>query len=169
MALSPGELRRRAAQVRCLFLDIDGVLTDGHLYIGPNFEETKTNYVRDGYGIRQWIKAGFEIAVISGRPSESMRQRLAFLGVQHVVLDTEDKRPAYLRLRDQLGLEDHQCAHVGDDVPDLPLFEQVGLACAPADAHDRALEAAHFVSRYPGGRGAVREVIDLLLAARESA
>lgn len=169
MALSPGELRRRAAQVRCLFLDIDGVLTDGHLYIGPNFEETKTNYVRDGYGIRQWIKAGFEIAVISGRPSESMRRRLTFLGVQHVVLDTEDKLPAYLALRDQLGLRDEQCAHVGDDLPDLPLFEQVGLACAPADAHDRALEAAHFVSRHPGGRGAVREVIDLLLAAQESA
>jgi 3-deoxy-D-manno-octulosonate 8-phosphate phosphatase (KDO 8-P phosphatase) len=167
MALSPGELRRRAALVHCLFLDIDGVLTDGQLYIGPNFEETKTNYVRDGYGIRQWIKAGGEVAVISGRPSEAMRQRLAFLGVQHVVLDTEDKRPAYLAIRDRLGLDDSQCAHVGDDVPDLPLFEQVGLACAPADAHDRALEAAHFVSRYPGGRGAVREVIDLLLAARD--
>lgn len=167
MALSPGELRRRAAQVRCLFLDIDGVLTDGHLYIGPNFEETKTNYVRDGYGIRQWIKAGGQVAVISGRPSESMRQRLAFLGVQHVVLDTEDKLPAYRAIRDALALPDHACAHVGDDLPDLPLFEHVGLACAPADAHDSALASAHFISRYPGGRGAVREVIDLLMAARD--
>lgn len=167
MALSPGELRRRAAQVRCLFLDIDGVLTDGHLYIGPNFEETKTNYVRDGYGIRQWIKAGGQVAVISGRPSESMRQRLTFLGVQHVVLDTEDKLPAYRAIRDSLALPDHACAHVGDDLPDLPLFEHVGLACAPADAHDSALASAHFISRYPGGRGAVREVIDLLMAARD--
>lgn len=156
---------QRAAAIRCLFLDIDGVMTDGHLYIGPNFEETKTNFVRDGYGIKQWIKAGGEVAVISGRPSEAMRTRLQFLGVQHIVLDREDKLPAYCAIRDQLGLRDEQCAHVGDDLPDVVLFRQVGLACAPADAHDSALDTAHFISRYPGGRGAVRDVIDRLLAA----
>ena len=166
MRLPVDELRQRAARVKCLFLDIDGVLTDGKLYIGPQFEETKTNYVRDGWGIRQWIKRGLQVAVISGRPSEAMRQRLQFLGVQHIVLDREDKLPAYEAILSQLGLEDADCAHVGDDVPDLPLFARVGLACAPADAHDRALMAAHWVSRYPGGHGAVREVIDLLLTAR---
>ena len=163
--LDAAELQRRAAAVRCLFLDIDGVLTDGLLYIGPNFEETKTNFVRDGYGIKQWLKAGGQVAVISGRPSEAMRTRLQFLGVQHIVLDREDKLPAYRDIRDRLGLTDAQCAHVGDDLPDVPLFAHVGLACAPADAHDSALAAAHFVSRHPGGRGAVREVIDTLLAA----
>jgi 3-deoxy-D-manno-octulosonate 8-phosphate phosphatase (KDO 8-P phosphatase) len=163
--ISP-EVRARAAAIKCLFLDIDGVLTDGHLYIGPNFEETKNNYVRDGYGIRLWLKAGYQIAVISGRPSESMRTRLSTLGVQHIVLNREDKLPAYIDIRDQLGLTDQECAHVGDDLPDIELFEHVGLACAPADAHDRALETAHFISRYDGGRGAVREVIDLLLAAK---
>jgi 3-deoxy-D-manno-octulosonate 8-phosphate phosphatase (KDO 8-P phosphatase) len=156
----------RAARVRCLFLDIDGVLTDGKLYIGANSEETKTNYVRDGYGIRQWLKAGYPIAVISGRPSEAMRRRLEWLGVQHIVLDHEDKEPAYLRIRDQLGLQDAECAHVGDDVPDVPLFKRVGLACVPADAHPQASAHAHLISRYPGGCGAVREVTDLLLAAR---
>ncbi len=164
MTITP-ELRTRAAAIRCLFLDIDGVLTDGHLYIGPHYEETKTNFVRDGYGIRLWLKAGGQIAVISGRPSESMRTRLQFLGVQHIVLDREDKLPAYQAIRDQLGLTDAQCAHVGDDLPDVELFEHVGLACAPADAHDTALATAHFISRYPGGRGAVREVVDLLLGA----
>ena len=162
--MSP-DIKARAAAIECLFLDIDGVLTDGHLYIGPNFEETKNNYVRDGYGIRLWLKAGYQIAVISGRPSESMRTRLRTLGVQHIVLDREDKLPVYREIRDRLGLTDAQCAHVGDDLPDVALFEHVGLACAPADAHDTALEKAHFISRAVGGRGAVRDVIDLLLAA----
>ncbi|WP_029889609.1 KdsC family phosphatase [Polycyclovorans algicola] len=160
------DLMTRAAKIKCLFLDIDGVLTDGNLYIGPNFEETKSNYVRDGYGIRLWLKAGYQIAVISGRPSESMRTRLQFLGVQNIVLDREDKLPAYRDIRDRLGLSDVECAHVGDDLPDVALFEHVGLACAPADAHDAARKAAHFVSTHDGGRGAVRDVIDLLLAAK---
>jgi 3-deoxy-D-manno-octulosonate 8-phosphate phosphatase (KDO 8-P phosphatase) len=168
MRLPDDEVRRRAARIRCLFLDIDGVMTDGKLYIGPRFEETKTNFVRDGWGIRQWIKRGLQVAVISGRPSDAMRQRLQFLGVQHIVLDREDKLPAYEQLCATMGLDDAECAHVGDDVPDLPLVHRVGLACAPADAHDRALAAAHWVSRYPGGHGAVRDVIDLLLDARES-
>lgn len=164
--LSPEELRARAARIRCLFLDIDGVLTDGKLYIGPNFEETKTNYVRDGYGIKQFLKRGYDIAVISGRPSESMRKRLDWLGITHIVLDNEDKEPQYLRIRDALGLTDEQCAHVGDDVPDVPVLKRVGLACTVADAHPRAIALAHFVSKNPGGHGGVREVIDLILESQ---
>lgn len=166
MTLSSEALLARAREIRCLFLDIDGVLTDGLLYIGPNSEETKTNYVRDGYGIKLWLKQGLHMAVISGRPSEAMRRRLEWLGVAHIVLDNEDKEPAYLRIRDQLGLRDAQCAHVGDDVPDLPLLHRVGLGCAPADAHKSALAAAHHVCLAPGGRGAVREVVDLILGAQ---
>lgn len=157
------EVLARARQIRCLFLDIDGVLTDGKLYIGPNGEEIKTNYVRDGLGIKMMLKAGLQVAVISGRPSESMRQRLQWLGVQHIALDTEDKEPAYLRIRDALGLGDAQCAHMGDDVPDLPLMRRTGLALSVADAHPRALDVAHWVSRYGGGYGAVREAVDLIL------
>ncbi len=160
------DVRSRAEQIRCVFLDIDGVLTDGKLYIGPNGEETKTNYVRDGYGIKLAMRQGLEIAVISGRPSESMRQRLQWLGVRHIALDTEDKEPAYLRVRDLLGLTDAQCAHIGDDVPDVPLLRRVGLAMTVADAHSSALSAAHWTSRYIGGHGAVREAIDLILSAQ---
>jgi 3-deoxy-D-manno-octulosonate 8-phosphate phosphatase (KDO 8-P phosphatase) len=164
--LDSAELVWRARDVRCLFLDIDGVLTDGKLYIGPNGEETKTSYVRDGLGIKMMLKAGVHVAVISGRPSEAMRARLSGLGVRHIALDTEDKTPAYLRIRDALGLTDAQCAHMGDDVPDLPLMQRVSLALSVADAHPKALAAAHWVSRYTGGHGAVREAVDLILDAQ---
>ena len=156
----------RARKVRCLFLDIDGVLTDGKLYIGPNGEETKTNSVRDGYGIKALLKAGIEVAVISGRPSEAMRKRLGFLGVRHVVLDNEDKLPVYERIRDELGLSDSQCAVMGDDLPDVPPMQKAGLALTVGNPHPSARNVAHWVSRYPGGEGAVREACDLLLEAR---
>lgn len=166
MALDSTELQSRARKIRALFLDIDGVLTDGNLYIGPNFEETKTNYVRDGFGIKLALKHGLQIAAISGRASDSMRRRLEWLGLTHIVLDNEDKEPQYLRIRDAMGLSDEQCAHVGDDFPDLPILRRVGLACTVADAHPRAIAAAHFVARSNGGRGAVREVIDLILESQ---
>ncbi|MDP9142900.1 MAG: 3-deoxy-D-manno-octulosonate 8-phosphate phosphatase, partial [Pseudomonadota bacterium] len=101
--LTKEEVQRRARDIRCLFLDIDGVLTDGKLYIGPNGEETKTNFVRDGYGIKLALKQGLQLAVISGRPSEAMRTRLSWLGIQHIALDTEDKEPAYLRMCAEMG------------------------------------------------------------------
>lgn len=164
--LDSAQVQARARNIRCLFLDIDGVLTDGKLYIGPNGEETKTNYVRDGLGIKMMLKTGLQVAVISGRPSEAMRQRLQWLGVQHIALDTEDKTPAYLRICADLGLDDAQCAHMGDDVPDLPLMQRVGLSLSVADAHPRALAAAHWVSQYRGGHGAVREAVDLILEAQ---
>jgi len=164
--LSPAAIRKRARRVRCLFLDIDGVLTDGKLYLGPGGAELKTNFVRDGYGIKRLLASGIEVAVISGRPSEAMRQRLDFLGVKHVVLDHEDKLPVYEQIRARLGLADADCAVMGDDAPDLPVMARVGLALTPADAHPVALKAAHWVSRHNGGVGAVREACDLILAAQ---
>ncbi|HUS25129.1 MAG TPA: HAD-IIIA family hydrolase [Candidatus Binatia bacterium] len=160
-------LRQRARRIRCLFLDIDGVLTDGKLYLGSGGEEIKTNYVRDGYGIKQLLKAGLHVAVISGRPSEAMRQRLQFLGVTEIVLDTEDKLPAYERICVKLGLLDEECAVMGDDAPDVPLMQRAGLALTVANAHPTARKAADWVSRHPGGEGAVREACDLLLDARD--
>ncbi len=164
--LDSAEVQARARKIRCLFLDIDGVLTDGKLYIGPNSEETKTNYVRDGLGIKLMLKAGLQVAVISGRPSEAMRRRLEWLGVRHIALDTENKEPAYLRMCREMALSDEECAHMGDDVPDLPLMRRVGLALSVADAHPKALAGAHWISRYDGGHGAVREAIDLILEAQ---
>ncbi|QHS11130.1 HAD family hydrolase [Sinimarinibacterium sp. NLF-5-8] len=160
------DVRARAEQVRCIFLDVDGVLTDGKLYIGANGEETKTNFVRDGYGIKLALKQGFEIAVISGRPSAAMQQRCEWLGIRHVAMNAENKEQVYRRIITQLGLSDAQCAAIGDDVPDLPLMQRVGLAMSVADAHPSALAAAHWVSQYNGGHGAVREALDLILGSQ---
>lgn len=157
---------QRAAQIRCLFLDIDGVMTDCKLYLAPDGTELKAVNVRDGYGIKQLLKNGIEVAVISGRPSVAMQQRLEYLGVPHIYLNTEDKLPAYRAIQQKLGIGDEACAHMGDDVPDLPLLERVGLALAVADAHPRALAASHWVSSRNGGDGAIREAADLILAAR---
>lgn len=168
-ALEAAEVRRRAAQIRCLFLDIDGVMTDCKLYLTPDGEELKAVNVRDGWGIKALLRYEVEVAVISGRPSAAMAKRLAFLGLRHVVLDTEDKLPAYQRIRDALGLDDDQCAMMGDDVPDLPLLQRVGLATTPADAHPRARAVAHWISVCRGGDGAIREIADLILDARAAA
>lgn len=158
-----------AADICCLFLDIDGVMTDCKLYLTADGEEIKAVNVRDGWGIKAVMRAGVEVAVISGRPSEAMRKRLEYLGIQHIVLDTEDKLPAYERIRDQLGLGDEQCAMIGDDVPDLPLIERVGLSACPSDAHPSIQASVDHVCGCRGGDGAIREVIDLLLEARVSA
>lgn len=166
MAFDDDPILERARKVRCLFLDIDGVMTDCRLYLGPDGLELKAVHVRDGFGIKQLLKHGVEVAAISGRPSEAMRRRLAFLGLQHVHLDIEDKLPAYLQVRDTLGLSDEACAHIGDDVPDLPLLNRVGLAMTVSDAHVKAIAASHWVSRFPGGQGAIREAADLILSAR---
>ena len=166
MAADSADVQRRAANIRCLFLDIDGVMTDCKLYLTHDGEELKAVNVRDGLGMKMLMKNGVEVAVISGRPSKAMEKRLTWLGIRHFVLDTEIKLPAYERIRDTLGLTDDQCAMMGDDVPDLPLFARVGLARAPADAHSKAHAAVHFVSRCRGGDGAIREAADLILAAR---
>lgn len=166
--LSPLALRKRASRIRCLFLDIDGVMTDCKLYLTPDGQELKAVNVKDGLGIKQLLKAGVEVAVISGRPSEAMKKRLAFLGIRHVYLDTIEKIPAYEAVKSELGITDAECAHMGDDVPDLPLFARVGLALAVADAHPTAKGAAHWVSQHRGGDGAIREAADLILAARRA-
>lgn len=164
--LDAAEVQRRAAKIRCLFLDIDGVMTDCKLYLTPDGEELKAVNVRDGWGMKALMKHGVEVAVISGRPSKAMQKRLEWLGIKHVVLDTEVKLPAYERIRDALGLSDEQCAMMGDDVPDLPLLTRVGLAMTPADAHPRAIAAAHLVSGRRGGDGAIREAADVILGAQ---
>mgnify|MGYP001611982575 CR=1 FL=1 len=164
--LDAAEVQRRAANIKCLFLDIDGVMTDCKLYLNPDGEELKAVNVRDGWGMKALMKHGVEVAVISGRPSKAMQKRLEWLGIKHVVLDTEIKLPAYERIRDSLGLSDEQCAMMGDDVPDLPLLRRVGLAMTPADAHRKAKSAAHLISECRGGDGAIREAADVILGAQ---
>lgn len=166
MALSSAAVKARAKKIRCLFLDIDGVMTDCKLYLAADGSELKAVNVKDGYGIKHLMRNGVEVAVISGRPSEAMQKRLEWLGLKHIYLNTEEKIPAYEAVKKALKLTDAQCAHMGDDVPDIPLFERVGLALAVADAHPKALKAAHWKSKNIGGNGAIREAADMILAAQ---
>lgn len=155
-----------AAKVRLLVLDVDGVLTDGRLRYGPRGEELKVFHVRDGHGIRALGRSGVTLAIISGRRSRAVEVRARDLGIAHVLQGIDDKLAAFEALRARLGIPPALCACVGDDTPDAPLMRAVGLAFAVADAHADALAAADLVTVARGGRGAVREVCDLLLAAR---
>ncbi|PWN56537.1 KdsC family phosphatase [Abyssibacter profundi] len=162
----PNDIQQRAARIKLVVLDIDGVLTDGKLYLAPDGTELKTSSVRDGLGIRLLLDAGIQVAVISGRPSQAYQNRLRSLGVEHIVLSTRVKLPTYEALLETLQLQDDEVACMGDDSPDVPLLERVGLALTVADAHPSAQAAAHWISQYRGGHGAVREACDLILAAQ---
>ena len=156
----------RARRIRLLVLDVDGVLTDGRLYLSPTGEELKVFHVRDGSGLVAVQRAGITVAIISGRDSAAVSRRAAELGIRHVRQGVVDKGAELDRLLTELGVEPVETACVGDDTPDLPMLRRVGLAVGVADAHPALLEAAHWITRAPGGRGAVREVCDLLLSAR---
>lgn len=158
-----------AARVRLLVLDVDGVLTDGRLYYGARGEALKVFHVRDGLGLKLLAAAGVTVAIISGRKSGMTGHRCRELGIPHLFQGVEDKLAVFHRLRQRLDLASRVCACVGDDIPDVPLMREVGLAFAVADAHPQARSTAHVVTTLPGGKGAVREVCDYLLGARERA
>jgi len=161
--------RDAAARVRLLVLDVDGVLTDGRLFYGARGETLKVFHVRDGLGLKRLAAAGVEIAIISGRDSAMTTRRCRELGIRHIFQGVEDKLATFQRLRGRLTLGGGACACVGDDLPDVPLMREVALAFAVADAHPAARKAAHVITRLPGGSGAVREVCDYLLDARQRA
>ena len=163
MARRPAAL----AAIRLLVLDVDGVLTDGRLRYGPDGERDKVFHVRDGYGIKALAADGVAIAVISGRESAAVARRCADLGILELQQGVADKAAAFTTLAARLRVAPGACACIGDDTPDVPLMKCVGLAIAVADAHVDARRAAHRRTRLPGGAGAVREVCDWLLAARQ--
>jgi 3-deoxy-D-manno-octulosonate 8-phosphate phosphatase (KDO 8-P phosphatase) len=152
--------------IRLLVLDVDGVLTDGRLYYGPDGEAQKVFHVRDGGGIKAVMALGVQVAVISGRTSAACAARCTELGITEVWQGVDDKAVVLAALCRRLGISPRQCACVGDDAPDLPLLAIAGLAVAVADAHPEARRAAHRCTVLAGGHGAVREVCDWLLAAR---
>jgi len=152
--------------IRLLVLDVDGVLTDGRLYFGARGEALKVFDVRDGHGIVQLQAAGTIVAVISRRRSPMVAVRCRELGVRHLHQGVADKLGVFARLCARLRLTPAVCAVVGDDLPDVPLMRAAALSFAVADAHREARRAADIVTRLPGGRGAVREVCDHLLALR---
>lgn len=156
----------KATAIRLLVLDVDGVLTDGRLYYGPRGEMLKVFDVRDGLGVRAVMRAGIDVAVISGRNSSMVARRCRDLGIRHVIQGEDDKLPVLQTLLKRLKLSALECACIGDDIVDVPLLKKAGLAFAVADAHPDACRAAHRITKMAGGRGAVREVCDYLLASR---
>jgi 3-deoxy-D-manno-octulosonate 8-phosphate phosphatase (KDO 8-P phosphatase) len=157
---------KRAKHVQLLVLDVDGVLTDGRLYLSPAGEELKVFHVRDGSGLVAVQRAGIAVAIISGRDSAAVTRRAAELGIRHVRQGVADKGAALDQLLAELGVDAAATACVGDDTPDLPMLRRAGLAIGVADAHPALLAVAHWVTPSNGGQGAVREACDLLLSAR---
>lgn len=174
---APAALRPALARIRLAVFDVDGVFTDGRLHYGlrsPGLGEgigevAKVFHVRDGHGIKRLRAAGVEVAVISGRSSPIVAARMAELGVAHVHQGQDDKLPVLEALLARLGVAAAECCYCGDDEPDLAPMRAVGLAVAPADAHPSVRAAAGWLLEAPGGRGAVRELADGLLAARGAA
>lgn len=151
-------------------MDCDGVLTDGRLYFSANGEAIKVFHVRDGQGIVSWHAAGFRSGIISGRDAEDILQvRAQELGMDYLSVRSEDKVRDLAAILIEAGISDDETAFIGDDLGDLPILRRVGLPIAVADAVPEVIQAAAYVTRANGGHGAVREVIDLLLAAKTEA
>jgi 3-deoxy-D-manno-octulosonate 8-phosphate phosphatase (KDO 8-P phosphatase) len=161
-----GDIRGKAAKIRLVIFDVDGVLTDGRLFFDEQGCEYKSFHSRDGLGINLLRQTGVEVAVISGRASQSVAQRMKNLGIAHVFQGQQNKLAAFETLCRDLDLTPDQVAHVGDDLLDLPIMSRVGLSIAVADAHHSILPYAHWRTASPGGAGAAREVCDLIMEAQ---
>ncbi len=160
------DIQDKAAEIRLVIFDVDGVLTDGSLFLGDDGQEYKAFNSKDGHGMVMLQHSGVQIAIITGRTSEVVRIRMESLGIEHVYQGKREKLPAYDELKRATGLEDAQIAYVGDDVVDLPVMTKVGLAIAVQDAHYLAKQHAHWVTPSAGGRGAGREVCELIMDAQ---
>jgi 3-deoxy-D-manno-octulosonate 8-phosphate phosphatase (KDO 8-P phosphatase) len=158
-------LRARAAAIRFLTCDVDGVLTDGSVYIDDEGRESKAFNARDGLGLKMLMRMGIGVAFITGSNAPAVMHRAQALGVSRVTLGADDKLTAWEALRKEAGLSDSACAHIGDDLPDVPVFLRCGLAIAVPDAPPRVAARAHLVTANTGGKGAVREVCELILDA----
>ncbi|WP_034917294.1 MULTISPECIES: 3-deoxy-manno-octulosonate-8-phosphatase KdsC [Erwinia] len=161
------DVMTRAAQIKLLICDVDGVMSDGVIFQGNSGEELKAFNVRDGYGIRCLLNADVEVAIITGRKAKLLEDRCATLGITHLYQGQSDKLLAFHELLDTLSLTPEQVAYIGDDLIDWPVMEKVGLSVAVADAHPVLLPRAKYVTRINGGRGAVREICDLILIAQD--
>lgn len=159
------ELLLGAQGVRAAIFDVDGVLTDGRIYLSERGEEFKAFSTLDGHGLKLLAQGGITPIVITGRDSPAVRKRVADLGIVHAVYGAGDKLAAATPLLAQLGLDWSALAAMGDDWPDLPLLTRARFACAPANAHAEVRAIAHHVTAAPGGHGAARECCDLLLTA----
>jgi YrbI family 3-deoxy-D-manno-octulosonate 8-phosphate phosphatase len=157
------DLRQRCARIELLVVDVDGVLTDGGIVYADDGAELKRFHVRDGYALKIWRRQGKRAAVITGRRSRAVSVRCAEVGIETVLQGAEDKLAAYRQLLAAAALAPQQVGCIGDDLADLPLLGNCGLAVAVADACPEVRQDAHYVTQAPGGRGAVRETVELIL------
>ncbi len=162
-------IAHKLADIRLVAFDVDGVFTDGRFYLSDDGIESKAFNTQDGFGIRQLIRSGISVAVISGRKSEAVKRRMAELEVQHVVQGCQDKVAALDGIIEALGISAEECIYVGDDIPDLPLLQHVGVAVAVRNAVAQVRDICDYTTAAMGGCGAVREVCDLLISARGDA
>ncbi|WP_413699820.1 3-deoxy-manno-octulosonate-8-phosphatase KdsC [Psychromonas sp. KJ10-10] len=154
---------QRATQIRLLICDVDGVFSDGRIYLGNRGEELKAFHTKDGFGMKAIMQAGIEIAIITGRQSNIVENRMKALGVTYIKQGIEDKLSVYHQLLKELNLSSEQVAYIGDDVVDLPVMQNCGLGIAVNDAHPLVLKGADLITYTRGGFGAVREICDLFL------
>ncbi|MFC4655306.1 MULTISPECIES: 3-deoxy-manno-octulosonate-8-phosphatase KdsC [Rheinheimera] len=159
-------LWQKAASIRLLICDVDGVFSDGRIYLGNDGEELKAFHTRDGYGVKALRQSGIEVAIITGRRSAIVEQRMKSLTVPYIYQGQEDKMAAFAELKQQLKLETTQIAFIGDDLADWQVMQHCGLAVAVQDAHPYLALNAHYRTVKAGGFGAVRELADLLLCSR---
>lgn len=150
-------------RISCLVLDVDGVLTDSSIYLTDDGKEIKAFNSKDGHGLKLLMRAGLEVAILTGRTSGVVEHRAKELGITHVIQGAKDKRSALMELSGKLGIETAQMAYMGDDVVDLPAMALCGMTFAPADAMAMVKDRAEVVTTLPGGRGAVREAVEILL------
>jgi 3-deoxy-D-manno-octulosonate 8-phosphate phosphatase (KDO 8-P phosphatase) len=151
-------------KIKLLIMDVDGVLTDGGFYVSNSGDISRKFNVLDGFGIREAIKKGIELAIITGGKSDAIIHRSDYLGVKHVFMGREDKLSVYLEsIQPVLKVKDEEVAFIGDDVYDIPLMEKIGISVTVPNAHEKVKKAAKYITSQRGGEGAVREVIDLIL------
>lgn len=162
----PIAVRKKAAQIRLLLLDVDGVLTDGGIIIDDRGLETKRFDVRDGLGIALLLRAGIKVGFLSGRSSRSVTRRARELKVRMVYQGVQNKPAVYAKIKKSMGVTDDQIAYVGDDIVDLPLLESAGLGVAVRDGGPELQRRVDYVTRRQGGKGAVREIAELLLKSQ---
>lgn len=157
----------KAAQIKLLICDVDGVFSDGQVYMGNQGEELKAFHTRDGYGVKSLINAGIQVAVITGRNSAIVSNRMQALGIQHIYQGIDDKLVPYRELLSLYQVTPEQVAYIGDDMVDLAVMEQVGLSVCVQDGHPYVKQHADLVTYIAGGKGALRELSDLLLLSQD--
>lgn len=160
------DILEKAANIKLVIFDVDGVLTDGSLFIGDDGQEYKAFNSKDGHGMRMLQDAGVDIAIITGRVSNVVEHRVNDLGIKHVYQGKRQKLPAFEELLEKVNLKPEEVAYVGDDVVDLPVMTKVGLAICVQDGHPFVKKHAHLITEHGGGRGAGRDVCEMILEAK---